>query len=42
VLDSRGPSSQTFRHGFDVQGDMLYVSVADRQADVFVVDLEEK
>jgi len=41
VVDSRGPSSQTYRHSFDVQGDMIYVSVADRQADVFVVELEE-
>ncbi len=39
VLSSDGPSDQTFRHSFDVHGDTAYVSVADRQSDVYAVEL---
>jgi serine/threonine-protein kinase len=39
IVTSAGPSSQTYRHTFGVQGDKVYVSVADRQADVFVVEV---
>lgn len=42
VVASDGPSDQTFRHSFDVHGDTAYVSVADRQSDVFAVELDQK
>ena len=40
VAHSDGPSFQTFRFSMDVRGNTLYLSLADRQSDVWMAEME--
>ena len=42
ALLSDGPSIQTYRNSFDVHGNTLYLSLADRQSDIWTAELEPK
>jgi Tol biopolymer transport system component len=40
VVRSEGPAEQTFRFSFDIHGTTAYISVADRQGDIWTAEVE--
>ncbi len=42
VAHSDGPSFQTYRFSMDVQGNILYLSLADRQSDIWMAEVESR
>jgi Tol biopolymer transport system component len=40
VVHSEGPSYQNFRFSFNARGNTMYTSLADRQSDVWLADLQ--
>jgi serine/threonine-protein kinase len=39
VVRSEGPTAQTFRFSFDVHGNTVYMSLADRQSDIWMAEI---
>jgi Tol biopolymer transport system component len=42
VAHSDGPSFQTYRFSMDIQGNTLYLSLADRQSDIWMAEVEAR
>lgn len=40
VVRSEGPAEQTFRFSFDIHGNTAYISLADRQSDIWTAEVE--